>query len=149
MKLHHITLLFVVLSYSFFNEASASHSNDSLDLYQKGNNSVNQCTPWHHLQCVVITGTEVYEDGRDGKKGRHWWRMSYIGKACTDKHGRFLGIIFEGIWAVPHYTGVVIGSGFGWAVFSIRGPRDPVKIAKRQQKRKVRKAKRKQLTHLQ
>ncbi len=111
--------------------------------YDKGLKNVNHCTPWDHMKCVMITGTEVYEDGRDGKKVRHWWRMSYIGRACTDRHGKVFGTIFEGIWAIPHYTGVAIGSGFGYLVYAARGPRNPEKVAIRQQKRQDRKEKRK------
>ena len=48
--------------------------------------NVNQCTPWHHLKCVYTTGKETYEDGRRGKKSKHWWNMSYIGQACQDKY---------------------------------------------------------------
>jgi hypothetical protein len=110
--------------------------------YVKGLNTVNHCTPWDHMKCVMITGTEVFEDGRDGKKGRHWWRMSYIGRACTAKHGKTFGKIFEGIWALPHYTGIAIGSGFGYLVYTVRGPRDPDKVASRQAKRQHRKEKR-------
>ena len=139
MKLKQTILLLVILSTSF--NSKASSINDSLELYQKGSTKVNHCTPWHHAQCVLITGTEVYEDGRDGKKGRHWWRMSYIGRACADKHGKVLGIFFEGVWAIPHYTGVIIGSGFGWMVYAARGPRDPEKVTKRQRKREIRKQK--------
>jgi hypothetical protein len=85
--------------------------------------SVNHCTPWDHMKCVYITGTEVYEDGRSGRKTKHWWRMSYIGQACRDKHGKVFGVIFEGLFFVPHYTGVALGSGIGLLVRSIRGPK--------------------------
>jgi len=117
---------------------------DSIDSkYQKGLNTVNHCTPWNHVKCVLITGTEVFEDGRDGKKVRHWWRMSYIGRACTERYGTTFGKIFEGVWVVPHYTGVAIGSSFGYLVYAIRGPRDPGKVAARKLKRTQRKEKRK------
>ncbi|MBL4592702.1 MAG: hypothetical protein JKX68_02680 [Flavobacteriales bacterium] len=142
MKLKQFILSLLFFSTFLFGKTSTLpiDSNEYL-IYEKGLTTVNHCTPWHHAQCVLITGTEVYEDGRDGKKGRHWWRMSYIGRACTDKYGKVLGTIFEGIWAIPHYTGVVIGSGFGYLVYVVRGPRNPEKVAKRKQKREERKKK--------
>lgn len=105
--------------------------------FELGTEKVNHCTPWHHLKCVYITGTEVYEDGRAGKGTRHWWRMSYIGRACTDRHGKVFGKFFEGMWVVPHYAGVGLGNGIGLVVYAVRGTREDVanKKAKRQKKR--------------
>ena len=77
---------------------------------------VNDCTPKSHLKCVYITFQEVYKDGSEGKSTRHWWRMSYIGKACTKQHGTTFGQIFEGAFAIPHYLGVGIGNGAGYVV---------------------------------
>jgi hypothetical protein len=84
--------------------------------------------------CVYITGTEVYEDGSEGKSTRHWWRMSYIGRACKEKYGRRFGKIFEGIFAVPHYIGVGIGNGIGYLVYLVKG--SPEKIAARKARSK-------------
>lgn len=105
--------------------------------FEVGTKRVNQCTPWHHLKCIYTTGTEVYEDGREGKGTRHWWRMSYIGRACTDKYGKTFGKIFEGMWVIPHYAGVGLGNGIGLIVYAVRGTREDVanKKLKRQEKR--------------
>ena len=105
---------------------------------ERGERVVNKCTPWHHLQCVYITGTEVYADGSEGESTRHWWRMSYIGRACTAKHGTRFGKIFEGIFAVPHYIGVAIGNGIGYMVYIIRG--SPQKIEARKARRAAKRA---------
>lgn len=141
-----LPILFI-LFFGFINSSKSFNlPSDSADaIYEKGLTNVNQCTPWHHMKCVMITGTEVFEDGRDGKKVRHWWRMSYIGRACTDRYGTAFGKIFEGIWVVPHYSGVAIGSGFGYLVYAVRGPRDPEKVAGRKLKREQRKEKRKKI----
>lgn len=103
---------------------------------KRGDQVVFKCTPWHHLKCVYITGTEVYKDGSEGKSTRHWWRMSYIGRACTTSHGTTFGKIFEGFFAVPHYFGVAIGNGIGYLVYIVRG--SPQKIEKRKARRKLR-----------
>ena len=84
---------------------------------------VNQCTPWHHLKCIYTTGKETYRDARSGKKTKHWWTMSYIGRACTSTYGKFFGIIYEVIFVLPHYIGVAIATGFGHIVFKLRGPK--------------------------
>ena len=146
MKDKRYILFLTILIVSQCGKSFAIHSNegDSLtSLYEKGLREVNYCTPWHHLKCVMITGTEVYEDGRDGKKVRHWWRMSYIGRACKERYGKVFGIIFEGLFVVPHYTGVAVGSGFGYLVYAARGPRDPEKVLARKKKRENRKEQRK------
>ncbi|MFS4448662.1 hypothetical protein [Maribacter sp. 2307UL18-2] len=121
---------------------------DSLALapFAKGTKVVNQCTPWHHLKCVYITGGEVYKDGRAGKSTRHWWRMSYIGQACTVKYGTVFGKIFEGIFAVPHYIGVGIGNGIGYLVYLVRGSEEKVRARRQRRKesREQRKLKREQ-----
>ncbi len=136
-----VTIL-LLFSFAFNLNATTNTSyTDSVVVneYQLGSTTVNNCTPWHHLKCVAITGTEVFEDGRDGKKVRHWWRMSYIGQACSEKHGKVFGKIFEGFFAVPHYTGVLVGSSFGYLIYAFRGPRDLEKVKLRKQKRNLRK----------
>ena len=138
------SIIFLLFLFGTSTAKSYNLPTDTVEvIYEKGLNTVNQCTPWDHMKCVMITGTEVFEDGRDGKKVRHWWRMSYIGRACSDRYGTTFGKIFEGIWVVPHYTGVAIGSSFGYLVYAIRGPRDPEKVAARKAKRNSRKEKRK------
>ncbi len=83
---------------------------------------VNQCTPWHHLKCVYTTGKETYDDGRIGKRSKHWWHMSYIGQACQDRYGRKKAVIYEGLFVIPHYFGVGLGTEVGKLVTAVRGP---------------------------
>ncbi len=78
-------------------------SNDST-----ATNPVQQCSPKGHWQCVKLTAEEAFFDGVRGKWSRHWWRMSYIGRACKHEKGKAAGHILEGIFAVPHYIGVGI-----------------------------------------
>lgn len=121
-------------------------TNDSLSiqLFERGIRNVNKCTPWHHMQCVYITGTEVFKDGSEGKSTRHWWRMSYIGQACTTQHGTTFGKIFEGFFAIPHYIGIGIGNGVGFLVYLVRGSPDKIQERKRlrRQRRLLREAER-------
>lgn len=114
-------------------------------LFERGIRNVNKCTPWHHLQCVYITGTEVYNDGREGQSTRHWWRMSYIGRACTAQYGTTFGQIFEGFFAIPHYIGIGIGNGIGYMVYLVRGSPEKIQARKlkRAQRRLLRKAEQK------
>lgn len=81
--------------------------------YEKGTQSVNRCTPKHHLRCIYITGVEVYNDGKEGKSTRHWWRMSYIGKACVNQYGKVIGTLYEAFFAVPHYIAIAAGNMIG------------------------------------
>lgn len=96
------------------------------------------------MQCVYITGTEVFKDGSEGKSTRHWWRMSYIGQACTAQHGITFGKIFEGFFAIPHYIGIGIGNGVGYLVYLVRGSPDKIQERKRlrRQRRLLREAER-------
>ncbi len=89
--------------------------------FRKGTRIVNRCTLRDHLKCVYITGREVYSDGSVGKTTRHWWRMSYIGRACVAQYGLILGTIYEAIFAVPHYISIALGNGFGILVYLFRG----------------------------
>ncbi len=116
-----LTLTFAFFSASLF---AIAVEKDSLPPGQKARQKlqVNQCTPWDHLKCIYITGKEVYQDGREGKASRHWWTMSYIGRACKKQHGKTFGNIFEAVFAVPHYIGVALGNGIGILVFWLRGP---------------------------
>ncbi|HNP18942.1 MAG TPA: hypothetical protein PKL31_10945 [Fulvivirga sp.] len=120
--MRYITMLIILL----FSTLTNAQDNDTTMIFstpEKKVISVNNCTPWDHAKCIYITGKEVYEDGRNGMKTKHWWRMSYIGQACRDQHGKVFGIIFEGIFVIPHYTGVALGNGIGILVRILRGPK--------------------------
>lgn len=80
--------------------------------------TVNACNLRGHLQCIHLTGKEVLEDGAQGQWTRHWWRMSYIGRACEEQYGRTTGVIVEGLFAVPHYFAI----GFGNAAAAMTYP---------------------------
>ena len=122
----------------------AKMNNETDSLFANGKEKVNQCTPWHHAKCVWITTKEVYADGRDGKSTRHWWRMSYIGQACSDTHGKTFGKIFEGLWAVPHYIGVALANGAGLVVYVFTGSKeDKMKRKKKRRERRENKKKNK------
>jgi len=83
--------------------------------------TVDQCNIRNHLKCVYTTGKEVYRDGRNGRKTIHWWRMSYIGRACTRKWGKRVGFLYEALFAVPHYIGIFFGNIVGYCAFLILG----------------------------
>ncbi|MFD2562262.1 hypothetical protein [Aquimarina rubra] len=83
--------------------------------------TVDQCSLRGHLRCVYTTGKEVYRDGRQGRKTIHWWRMSYIGRACTRKWGKGAGVFYEALFAVPHYIGILIGNLAGYLMFLLLG----------------------------
>ena len=72
--------------------------------------AVDACNPIGHLQCIYLTGRETWQDGTEGKFTFHWWRMSYIGRACEEQYGRTTGVILEAIFAVPHYTAMAFGN---------------------------------------
>lgn len=86
----------------------------------------------------------MYKDGSEGKSTRHWWRMSYIGRACTVAHGTVFGQIFEDFFAIPHYIGIGIGNGIGYMVYLVRGSPEKIQARKlkRKQKRLLREAER-------
>jgi hypothetical protein len=90
--------------------------------FQEGRQFVNRCTPWHHLRCIYITGKEVFKDGKNGKATRHWWRMSYVGRVCVDKYGKFLGTIYESLFAIPHYAAMAVGNAVGFAAYIFNKP---------------------------
>ncbi|MBQ4819433.1 hypothetical protein [Aquimarina sp. MMG016] len=104
------------------------------DIMTKTNNSdntslgefatVDSCSLKGHLRCVYTTGKEVYRDGRNGKSTKHWWTMSYIGRACTRQWGKRAGILYEALFAIPHYIGIFIGNLVGYFVFLIFGPQN-------------------------
>ena len=88
-----------------------------MNQFEKGTQFVNRCTPKHHLRCIYITGVEVYKDGASGKSTRHWWRMSYIGRACANQYGNFLGNLYEAFFAVPHYIAIAAGNIVGLVAY--------------------------------
>ncbi len=94
-----------------------------MNQFQEGRQFVNRCTPWHHLKCVYITGKEVFKDGKEGRSTRHWWRMSYIGRACVDQYGKFLGAIYEALFAVPHYLAMGVGNLVGIIAYLLNKPK--------------------------
>ncbi len=142
MRLLFVTMALVCVQSVAQHPEPEAKDSLSVQLFERGTRNVNKCTPWHHLQCVYITGTEVYKDGSEGKSTRHWWRMSYIGRACTAQHGTAFGKIFEGFFAIPHYIGVGIGNGVGYSVYLVRGSPDKIQARKRKrsQRRLLRKA---------
>ncbi|WP_378174290.1 hypothetical protein [Aquimarina sp. SS2-1] len=83
--------------------------------------TVDQCSLRGHLRCVYTTGKEVYRDGRNGHKTIHWWRMSYIGRACARRFGKQTGIFYEALFAIPHYIGIFIGNVAGYCVYLLLG----------------------------
>ena len=134
MRLLFVIMLLVSVQSRAQHPVPKTNDSLSVQLFERGTRNVNKCTPWHHLQCVYITATEVYKDGSEGKSTRHWWRMSYIGRACTSQYGTVFGKIFEGFFAIPHYIGIGIGNGIGYMVYLVRG--SPSKIQARKQIRK-------------
>ena len=135
-----INFLFVT---SVFSQVKNVQTNTLFSMEsERGERVVNKCTPWHHLKCVYITGTEVYMDGSEGNRTRHWWRMSYIGRACTAQYGTRFGRVFEGVFVIPHYIGVAIGNGIGYMTYLVRG--SPHKIEVRKARRANRRAANKQ-----
>jgi len=88
--------------------------------FREGRQFVNRCTPWHHLKCIYITGKEVFKDGKDGRSTRHWWRMSYIGRACVNEYGTIVGTIYEGLFAIPHYISIAIGNVVGLFAYVLK-----------------------------
>lgn len=75
--------------------------------------AVDACTPLGHLQCIYLTGRETLEDAANLQYTFHWWRMSYIGRACEKQYGRTTGVILEALFAIPHYTAMAIGNALG------------------------------------
>jgi hypothetical protein len=69
------------------------------------------CNFTGHLQCIYLTGKETLSDGLEGKWTRHWFRMSYIGRACEQQYGRTTGVVLESLFALPHYFLIGIGNG--------------------------------------
>ena len=146
MKFLFIVMLMICVQ-SIAQNDDLSIRNDSLNQqsFERGAKNVNKCTPWNHIKCVYITGAEVYKDGSKGKSTRHWWRMSYIGRACTAQYGKTFGYIFEGFFAIPHYITLGITNSVGFIKYIILGSPEKIQIRKhkRMQRRILRKGKRK------
>ncbi|WP_298311128.1 hypothetical protein [uncultured Aquimarina sp.] len=146
MKVLFVIIMLLVYAPSVAqNEVLTVKDSLSVKLFDRGTRNVNKCTPWHHMQCVYITATEVYKDGSEGKSTRHWWRMSYIGRACTAQHGTVFGQIFEGFFAIPHYIAIGAGNGIAYMVYLVRGSQEKrqARKLKRSQRKLLRQAKRK------
>ena len=82
--------------------------------------TVDHCSPGGHLKCVYTTAKEVFEEGKQGKLSKHWWKKSYIGKAYTEKYGKVIGGIYEGLFIVPHYVSMAFVNLTGWIVGKLK-----------------------------
>ncbi|MCH7561657.1 MAG: hypothetical protein IIC67_09900, partial [Thaumarchaeota archaeon] len=51
---------------------------------------------------------------------KHWWKKSYIGRVYTEKYGKFIGGIYEGFFAVPHYIAMAVVNFSGWVVGKLK-----------------------------
>ena len=78
-------------------------------LYAAGQ-QVSRCNFKAHLQCIYVTASETIVDGRQLKWTRHWFRMSYIGRACEEQYGKTTGVALETLFAIPHYFGIAVGN---------------------------------------
>ncbi len=82
---------------------------------------VSRCNFKAHLQCIYVTASETIVDGRQLKWTRHWFRMSYIGRACEEQYGKTTGIALETLFAIPHYLGIAIGNSLSVLLYPL-GP---------------------------
>ncbi|PCH92332.1 MAG: hypothetical protein COB85_08320 [Bacteroidetes bacterium] len=82
--------------------------------------TVDHCSPGGHMKCVYTTCREVFEEGKEGKISKHWWKKSYIGRAYTEKYGKFIGGFYEGLFAVPHYVSMAFVNLSGWIVGKLK-----------------------------
>ena len=131
-----VVFTIVLLLFSFFGFSQTIQ--DSVDDGKvKKAIIINNCTPKAHLQCVYLTTSEVYEEGRNGKRSRHWWRMSYIGRACTDRHGKGFGKFFEAMFAIPHYTMMAMVNGVGLIAYVVKPPKDKIRAKKKETKASI------------
>lgn len=94
MFARHITplLTFLVMAQSPLAQAQT----DSTESYVP-------CSHRGHVECIRITGREVFQHGSEGRWSEHWWRMSYIGRACEERLGKPKGVFLETLFALPHY----------------------------------------------
>jgi hypothetical protein len=103
-------LICAVLSCSFLIQ---SGQDDPIDDVKSKKETLEGCSPLDHLKCVQITSREAFQEGQEGHISRHWGSMSYIGKACVDQHGSLFGWLYEGFFAIPHYTSLFFVNSAG------------------------------------
>jgi len=91
---------------------NACSSIQPMDNPAQGDLDVQACNFQSHLKCIALTARETTQDGLQQKWTRHWFRMSYIGKACEKQYGHTTGVVLEGLFAIPHYfvIGLINGS---------------------------------------
>jgi hypothetical protein len=75
----------------------------STDIAYAQDNPVEYCNAKGHALCIKVTAKEVFEDGANGRWSDHWYRMSYIGEACVNEHGKSKGKALEAVFAPGHY----------------------------------------------
>jgi len=97
---------------SFFFLLSACTSIQSIPDNIEDEQFVSGCNIIEHARCMYLTAIETTEDGLYNKWTRHWFRMSYIGKACERQYGRTVAVIIETIFAIPHYAFIAFGNVF-------------------------------------
>jgi hypothetical protein len=100
--------------------ASVKRLPDDAPQMQASQAAVDACSFTAHLKCIHRTGAETLEDGMHLQWTRHWFRMSYIGRACEREHGRAAGVALEALFAVPHYAFIAVGNGLGALLAPLR-----------------------------
>ena len=78
------------------------------------------CSHRGHVECIRITGREVFQHGAEGRWSEHWWRMSYIGRACEERLGRPKGVALESLFALPHYMAMGVMNVAGLVKYGFR-----------------------------
>jgi len=76
------------------------------------------------VECIRITGREVFQHGAEGRWSEHWWRMSYIGRACEERLGRPKGVALETLFALPHYMAMGVMNVAGLTKHALSKKRD-------------------------
>lgn len=109
LRLHAITLWILLLATGCTSIQDDNGQPPDEVIYAAGER-VSRCNLKSHLKCIYLTGAETIGDGRRVKWTRHWFRMSYIGRACEAQYGETTGIILESLFAIPHYAGIAIGN---------------------------------------
>jgi hypothetical protein len=79
------------------------------------------CSHRGHVECIRITGREVFQHGAEGRWSEHWWRMSYIGRACEERLGRPKGVFLESLFALPHYMAMGVMNLAGLTKYAFTG----------------------------
>ena len=88
------------------------------------------CSHRGHVECIRITGREVFRHGAEGRWSEHWWRMSYIGRACEERLGRPKGVFLETLFALPHYMAMGVMNVAGFTKYAFSGKHDPTNSEK-------------------